>query len=82
MADYINKNILCQAYFHVEPENYQEEHELAILKDELLKFAISRTGFFLNPEAQVEVEFEEGSLKGRITEHTGGVRATHSTKFT
>lgn len=67
MADYINKNILCQAYFHVEPESIQDEDSLVALQDSLLEFAKTRTGFFLHPDAQVEVVFEEGSLKGRVT---------------
>ncbi len=67
MADYINKNILSQAYFHVEPERIQDETSLANFKEELLRFAKSRTEFFMHPDAQVQVDFEEGSLKGRVT---------------
>ncbi|MGD9725782.1 MAG: hypothetical protein AB7Q04_13950 [Steroidobacteraceae bacterium] len=62
MADYINKNILCQAYIHVEPDDISDEIAQA-LKIHLTEFVKSRGDFFLYPNPDVEIEVKEGSLK-------------------
>lgn len=62
MADYINKNILCQAYVHVEPEEITEEL-LAHLKGHLTDFVKTRAGFFLYQNPEISVELKEGSIK-------------------
>lgn len=67
MADYINKNILSQAYIHVEPAELKTEEQLANFKIHITEFARSRTNFYLHPDVSIEIEFEEGSLKARIT---------------
>lgn len=67
MADYINKNILSQAYIHVEPTELETEEQLAEFKKHITEFARSRTNFYLHPDVSIEIEFEEGSLKARIT---------------
>ena len=67
MADYINTNILSQAYIHIEPRNLKTEDELNEFKEHLIKFARTRTDFYLYPNAEIEVEFKEGSLKAHIT---------------
>ncbi|MEW8440534.1 MAG: hypothetical protein AB2689_20495 [Candidatus Thiodiazotropha taylori] len=78
MADYINKNILCQAYVHVEPEEITDgllEGIEAHLKD----FVRSRAEFFLYPDPDVEIELKDGSIKlyatimGTITTLFAGV---------
>ena len=67
MADYIHKNILSQAYIHVEPTELDSEQQLIQFKKHIAEFARSRTNFYLHPEVSIEIEFEEGSLKARIT---------------
>ncbi|MGY0627641.1 MAG: hypothetical protein ACW7DS_18170, partial [Paraglaciecola chathamensis] len=67
MADYINKNILSQAYIHVEPTELETEEQLVEFKKHITEFARSRTNFYLHPDVSIEIEFEEGSLKARIT---------------
>lgn len=67
MADYINKNILSQAYIHVEPEALDSEEAIAEFKEHITEFARSRSNFYLYPDVSIEIEFEEGSLKARIT---------------
>lgn len=67
MADYINKNILSQAYIHVEPTGLKTPEQLDQFKSHITEFARSRSNFYLNPEVSIEIEFEEGSLKSRIT---------------
>jgi hypothetical protein len=67
VADYINKNILSQAYIHIEPEKLKSEEDLEIFKERIKEFARTRTSFFLSPDVHVEVEFEPGSLKTKVT---------------
>ncbi|PMH44494.1 hypothetical protein BCU68_03045 [Vibrio sp. 10N.286.49.B3] len=67
MADYINKNILSQAYIHVEPTGIETEEQLEAFKENLRAFALSRTEFFLSDGLDVNIEFEEGSIRARVT---------------
>jgi len=67
MADYIDKNILCQAYVHVDLPVGITPEQLETIKQHLTEFANSRAKFFVYPEVEVEVEFKEGSLKTYIT---------------
>jgi hypothetical protein len=67
LADYINKNILSQAYIHIESEVANNEEELEAFKVQIEAFARSRIDFFLSPDAKMEVAFEDGSLIARIT---------------
>lgn len=62
MADYINKNIICQAYVHVDPEDVSEEL-LVDLRSHLENFVKSRSEFFLFPNPEVSIELKEGSIK-------------------
>jgi hypothetical protein len=67
VADYIDKNILCQAYVHVElPENITPER-LEEIKAHLAQFADLRGKFFVYQDVIVDVEFREGSLKAYVT---------------
>jgi hypothetical protein len=67
VANYINKNILSQAYIHVEPKGIETKEELEAFKTKLTEFAKSRTDFFLGDNLDINVEFEDGSIKARIT---------------
>lgn len=62
MADYIDSNILCQAYVHVEPVNFPEER-LELLRKEIEHFVTTRGRFFLYDSVGTSVEFKDGSLK-------------------
>jgi|GEM_PF-690615 len=62
MADYINSNILCQAYLHIEPVNIPEDR-LEALRKELELFLSTRGRFFIYDAVSTSVEFKEGSLK-------------------
>lgn len=66
MADYIDKNILCQAYVHVEIPA-ESDIDLSTLKEHLQEFASLRAKFFVYPDVDVSVEFKEGSVKSYIT---------------
>lgn len=67
MADYIKKDILSQAYIHVEADKLETEEQLDKFKKQIVEFARSRADFYLHPDVSVDVEFEEGSLKARVT---------------
>ncbi|HHF3203162.1 hypothetical protein [Vibrio alginolyticus] len=67
MADYINKNILSQAYIHVEPAGIETEEQLEAFKESIRAFALSRTEFFLSEGLDINIEFEERSIKTRVT---------------
>jgi len=67
MADYIDKNILCQAYVHIRLPGPTSEEKLAAIKQQLTEFAAVRARFFIYPEIDVDIEFKEGSLKSYIT---------------
>ncbi|MHB1227177.1 MAG: hypothetical protein ACYC0O_06605 [Desulfurivibrionaceae bacterium] len=62
MADYIKKNILCQAYIHAESAELSDAQLLKI-QNELNDFVTKRAQFFLYKEVEVDVELGEGSLK-------------------
>jgi hypothetical protein len=62
VADYINKNILAQAYLHIEPED-MESIDLDAISEHLNEFLRSRTDFFFTSSADISVEFAEGSIK-------------------
>lgn len=69
MADYINKNILSQAYIHVEPTmvDIDSTNEFEIFKKHIENFVASRTSFFLGNDVSIQIDFEDGSLIARIT---------------
>jgi len=62
MADYIDRNILCQAYVHIEPVGLNDDDQ-EILKDQINHFIEARGKHFLYSEIESNVEFKEGSLR-------------------
>lgn len=62
MADYINGNILCQAYVHIDPVALPKE-KLDLLRRELDLFVTTRGRFFLYNDVKTSVELKDGSLK-------------------
>ncbi|WP_202304703.1 hypothetical protein [Dryocola clanedunensis] len=73
MADYINSNILSQSYVHVEPEwlstvNGKEKQEaIQKIKNIIKLHAEERMKFFLYDDVDIDIAFEDGSIKARIT---------------
>ncbi|MET3550453.1 hypothetical protein [Burkholderia sp. 567] len=67
MANYIDEEILCEAYTHLEIDIFQDKVKLEKLKNEIATFMEERAKFFfLGDDVSVRVEFEEGSLKTRV----------------
>jgi len=67
MADYIDRNILCQAYVHIEIPNGFSTERIAELRTYLEDFAAKRGSFFIYPDVRVDVVFKDGSLKSYLT---------------
>lgn len=73
MADYINSNILSQSYVHVEPKwldglsPAEKTEKIQEIKTIIEEYAVKRLKFFLYDDVQVKIEFEEGSIKAKIT---------------
>lgn len=61
MADYIDTNIICQAYLHIDPvpEGLDED----ALKKTLQQVLGDRARFFLYDAVETDVDTKEGSLK-------------------
>jgi hypothetical protein len=66
MANYIDQEILCEAYTHFEIDAYPTEQERARLTAELTAFFEERAKFLFGGDVWVVVEFEEGSLKTKL----------------
>jgi hypothetical protein len=66
MANYINEEILCEAYTHLEIDVYNDKQALQKLENELIPFFEERAKFLLGDNIKVRVEFEEGSLKTKL----------------
>ncbi|WP_157638639.1 hypothetical protein [Burkholderia ubonensis] len=66
MAKYINKEILCEAYTHLDIDIYNDKVALAKLKTALLPFFEERAKFLLGDDVEIEIIFEPGSLKTKL----------------
>ncbi|MGY0146065.1 hypothetical protein [Edwardsiella tarda] len=73
MADYINSNILCESYVHVEPEWLKQvnvvirKDRLSLIRSSIEDFADKRIKFFLSDDVVIEISFIDGSIKAKIT---------------
>ncbi|GAB2181207.1 hypothetical protein DLREEDagrD3_14300 [Denitratisoma sp. agr-D3] len=66
MANYINKEILSEAYSHLEVPLFAEKEVLAKLKSDMTLFVSERAKFLFGDDVEVSVSFEEGSLRTKI----------------
>lgn len=66
MANYIDRELLCEAYTHLDIENYSGIEERQRLEAELRDFIQPRAQFIFGEEVDLRFEFEEGSLKTKI----------------
>lgn len=66
MANYIDKQILAEAYTHLDIEIFEDKERLEKLKIELISFFKERASFIFETDVEILVEFEEGSLKTKI----------------
>jgi len=66
MTNYINEDILCEAYTKLNLDIFQDKEKLADLETYLLNFFEERAKFYLGDDVKVKVEFEEGSLITKV----------------
>ncbi|HWA14381.1 MAG TPA: hypothetical protein VHA15_14915 [Burkholderiales bacterium] len=66
MANYIHNEILSEAYTHLESDLFDDKEALERLRKLLVAFYTERASFLFGQDVQIEVIFEEGSLKTKI----------------
>lgn len=66
MANYINSEILSEAYSHLDIEIYNDKEKLKKLENELSAFFLERATFLFGNDVRIEIEFERGSLRTKI----------------
>lgn len=67
MANYIDEEILCEAYTHLNIDIYKDRAALAKLKTHLITYFEERAKFLLGENIRVEITFDEGSLITKVT---------------
>lgn len=67
MANYIDEEILCEAYTRLNIDIYNDKEALTQLKTYLLPYFEERAKFLLGNDIRVEVTFNEGSLITKLT---------------
>jgi hypothetical protein len=71
MARYIDKEIICEAYIHLEVDESFSPEKIKIIERELKSFFDARVKFLLGESVQTEVKTEPGSLKVKLTAFAG-----------
>ena len=66
MANYIDREILCEAYTHLDIETFSSEDSREKLEKKLREFIQPRASFIFGREVDLEISFEDGSLKTKI----------------
>lgn len=66
MANYIDREIICEAYSHLDSEVYKDKDELKKLENNLKKFFEERAKFLFGEDVEIEIEFSDGSLISKL----------------
>ena len=67
MANYIDEEILCEAYTRLNIDIYKDREALAKLKTHLISYFEEWAKFLLGENIRVEITFDEGSLITKAT---------------
>ncbi|MFJ3316394.1 hypothetical protein ACIPLR_13655 [Herbaspirillum huttiense] len=78
MTNYINEEILCEAYTKLDIDLFHDKEKLKLLEKSLKDFFEERAKFYLGNDAKIKIEFEEGSLITKLTVIGGAVTAIAS----
>lgn len=70
MANYIDKEIVCEMYVHLEYD-YSDGEKLNDVKGKVKKYFDDRVNFLLGESVETFIEAEEGSLKLKVTAIAG-----------
>jgi hypothetical protein len=73
MTNYINEEILCEAYTKLNIDIFHDKEKLADLEKYLINFFSERAQFYLGENATIKIEFEEGSLITKLKVIGGAV---------
>lgn len=73
MTNYINEEILCEAYTKLDLDIFHDKAKLADLEKYLNNFFEERAKFFLGEDIKIKIEFEEGSLITKLKVIGGAV---------
>lgn len=71
MANYIDKEIICESYIHLEFNDYKNTERVKEIETKVKKYFDERLKHFLGTDIQSVVETEEWSLKLKITAFAG-----------
>lgn len=66
MANYIDREILCEAYTHLDVDTFSDQNSRQNLENQLRQFIAPRAEFIFGREVELEISFEDGSLKTKI----------------
>lgn len=66
MAKYINKEIICEAYVHLEVDASFTPEKIKEIETQLKEFFDARVKFLLGEDIQTEIETQPGSLKIKL----------------
>jgi len=75
MTNYINTEILCEAYSKLDIDIFHDKKKLKELEQQLVSFFSERAKFSFGEDVRIEVEFEEGSLITKLKVIGGAVMA-------
>jgi hypothetical protein len=75
MTNYINTEILCEAYSKLDIDIFHDKKKLKALEQQLVSFFEERAKFSFGEDVRIEVEFEEGSLITKLKVIGGAVIA-------
>ncbi|MES2534761.1 MAG: hypothetical protein V4632_02715 [Pseudomonadota bacterium] len=73
MTNYINEEIICEAYTKLDIHIFHDKQKLADLEKYLLAFFGERARFYLGDQVKIKIEFEEGSLITKLKVIGGAV---------
>lgn len=66
MANYIDREILCEAYTHLDIETFATADSRERLEQLLRSFILPRAQFIFGQDVELEISFEDGSLKTKV----------------
>lgn len=66
MANYIDRELLCEAYTHLDVDSFASADAREKLEAELREFILPRARFIFSEDVDLRFEFQEGSLKTKI----------------
>lgn len=71
MANYIDQEIVCEAYVHLDIDEAVTSEEIERIKNQLKKFFDDRVKFLFGPEVETSIQTADGSLKVTLSAFAG-----------